>query len=92
MNIVGGWVGGWVSHTPSCLAISVPSFEQGAYGKRDRFYEKGYDYDAADNSTGEVQLCFFPKSSIFPFFLFCLGYGLSRVFSSFFLGLFSLPM
>lgn len=40
------------------LAImSVPSFEQGAYGKRNKFYEKGYDYDAADNSTGEDQLC-----------------------------------
>lgn len=26
---------------------------QGAYGKRNRFYE-GFDFDAADNSTGEL--------------------------------------
>lgn len=27
-------------------------FPQGAYGKRDRFY-KGFDFDAANNATGE---------------------------------------
>lgn len=29
---------------------------QGAYGKRNRFYEEGFDFDAALNVTGEGQL------------------------------------
>lgn len=46
---------------PPCLATTALNFVQGAYGKRNKFYENGYDYNAADNSTGEVQFGFCQK-------------------------------